>query len=362
MVQELQSGQVANQATSTKPARNTDLIGLIFEALGFPVSGEVIVRSGEKSGRIFAASGKIAWVTASSVKRTLTDRLVAKGVPHEDLTALYKECNQSGRNFAEAIIEWGLLEREELRTILLQHIARSLYELFSWPSPEGIVIASDKGYSGQLTYELRELIEQASEHDSLGSIDREGLLARLRELESTAATTMNGASAPSPSATAGERGASGQSTSRTAGAGPASSGQPREAQKGYRLTEEQSMNLEAHLQELRSIKGYIASNILNWTGELIANDTVDASVDAALLSTMCNDVFNSAHECVEKTEMGECTETIINMPIASIILRCSGKASKTHIHVGCILSKDGNSALARMTIDKIAKKVSTLLG
>ena len=122
------------------------------------------------------------------------------------------------------------------------------------------------------------------------------------------------------------------------------------------------MDLERHLRELRSIKGYVASSILSWTGEALASDSVDTTMDAPLLSTMCNDVFNSAHECVEKLGSGECLETIINTPDASILLRCSGKAAKAHIHVGCILAKDGNAALARMMLEKIAKKVAPLLG
>jgi predicted regulator of Ras-like GTPase activity (Roadblock/LC7/MglB family) len=122
------------------------------------------------------------------------------------------------------------------------------------------------------------------------------------------------------------------------------------------------MELERYLKELRSVRGYIASSILTWTGDAIASDIVDPSINASLLATMCNDAFNSAHECVEKLGGGECLETVISMPVGTILLRCSGKASKSHIHVGCILAKNGNSALARMMIDKIAKQVAPLLG
>ena len=122
------------------------------------------------------------------------------------------------------------------------------------------------------------------------------------------------------------------------------------------------MEFESHLNELRSIRGYLASNILNWTGEFLAQHTTDPSIDTTFLSALCNDVFNHAHSVVEKIDANqECTETLINMPFGTVILRCSGKSAKAHIHVGCIIVKDGNVALARMTVEKIAKTVSNLL-
>lgn len=119
------------------------------------------------------------------------------------------------------------------------------------------------------------------------------------------------------------------------------------------------MDLEKQLKELRSIKGYVASSILSWTGDALAADTVDATLDAPLLATMCNDVFNSAHECASRIDPGgECKETIVTTPTAVVILRCSGKSSRAHFHIGCILSKDGNQALARMMLDKLMKNVT----
>jgi len=122
------------------------------------------------------------------------------------------------------------------------------------------------------------------------------------------------------------------------------------------------MDLENLLQEFRTIRGYIASSILSKAGEEIASDLVDTSIDAALLSITYNDIFNMAHECVEKMGSGECTETNINTRDLLILMHCSGKATKVHFHLGCILAKDGNSVLAGMLLEKVMKKAAQHLG
>jgi len=125
------------------------------------------------------------------------------------------------------------------------------------------------------------------------------------------------------------------------------------------------MDLEVHLKELRVIKGYTASSILSAAGEALARDTTSASpnVDEALVAMLCNDVFGLSHECVERLDPSdECIEVDIITRDEVLILVCSGKAAKSHIHCACHLTRDGNVALARMMIDKLLKTVAPLLG
>jgi len=343
-----------------------DIIALLGEAVTYPKSGEIIVRSGEKNGRIFVASKKVAWVTASTIRETLTDHMVAHGLPIDDLKAIFKECKLTQRNFAEVIIEWGLLKRDVLRGMLLDHIARSLSELLSWNGSMGIVVESDRSYCGTLTFTPRELFSYISNQALLSSDLAVRLTARLDEIEADnalpsprpapAQEAHEGAQAP-PAAVAGN------SPESSAGQGPWPSDGTQDAPSAKWPTEEQRMDLESHLKDLRSIKGYMASNIMSWTGEAVAADTADPSRDPHMLAMVCNDIFNSAHECMEKLNPNdECLETIIHTRIASILMFCSGRAAKAHIHVSCILTKDGNTALAKMQIEKIANKVAPLLG
>ncbi|MBI5544666.1 MAG: hypothetical protein HY901_12310 [Deltaproteobacteria bacterium] len=291
------------------------LLASIDEALACPVSGEVIVRSGDESGRIFAAGRQIAWVSASRAKRTLGDHLAERGVARSDLRQVFEECRKSGTNFAEAIVEWGLLDRPTLREALLKHISTSFLEILRWPSLRLLVVPSTRVYRGTLTFALTEILAATAGHDP---------------------------SKPSHSRSI-ENGTTGAATALPT------------------ITKEMQVNLDLQLKELKDIKGYKASGIMSFTGELLAADSVDGSIDLNLVGATFNDIFRSSHEVCEKIGMQACTEEMIHTPKGYVLMRCSGKNARAHVHLICILTDDGNQALARLNIDRITKKVTEVI-
>ncbi len=122
------------------------------------------------------------------------------------------------------------------------------------------------------------------------------------------------------------------------------------------------MNLELLLKDLRSVKGYAGSGITTFTGEVIAGDSADPSLNLPLIAALTNDVLRSAHEVAEKFAGTDCEETFIHSTGGSVLMRCTGKRSKAHLHIGCVLKADGNTALARMTMEKIAAKAAESFG
>ena len=115
--------------SSPPPTWRAGIFALLFEGMAFPRSGEIVLRSGDKSARIFVTAGRIAWVTVSSQKVTLSERMVARGIPQDDLEAVYKESSRTQQNFAELIIEWGMLDRDVMSRLLLEHISYAFAEV-----------------------------------------------------------------------------------------------------------------------------------------------------------------------------------------------------------------------------------------
>lgn len=117
------------------------------------------------------------------------------------------------------------------------------------------------------------------------------------------------------------------------------------------------MSLENHLDGFKSIKGYKAAGIMTFTGEMLAADSADPKVDLDMVGATFNDIFRSAHEASNKIGLGACNETLIKTPNGLILMGCSGVESKVHFHTIVIMDKDGNQALAKMTLEKMMPKV-----
>jgi len=120
---------------------------------------------------------------------------------------------------------------------------------------------------------------------------------------------------------------------------------------------EEDMALENYLKDFKEIKGYKAAGIMNFTGEMLAYDSVDKNIDLGIVGATFNDIFRSAHEASEKIGLDACRETVINTPKGVICMRCSGVDSKAHFHQIGILASDGNQALMKMQMEKVEPQI-----
>ena len=107
------------------------------------------------------------------------------------------------------------------------------------------------------------------------------------------------------------------------------------------------------LTKLRSIKGYKGAGIMDFTGETIASDCLDAHIDIPSVGALFNDVFRSAQETAENLGVQTCTELVLKTNDCIIILYASGLESAVPFHLIAVLDKDGNQALTRMQLSKI---------
>lgn len=153
------------------PPSALKILTALREARQWQHTGEVVLRSGDATGHIFFAGGKIAWATASTLKRNFTDYMVEEAkLEAEALKQVFDECKRTGQNFGETIIEWGLLDEPTLRQFLLQQIANSVLEVFTWTTLESMFIPGRRAYKGSLTYDVPEVLAKVLEADGEGRL------------------------------------------------------------------------------------------------------------------------------------------------------------------------------------------------
>ena len=122
------------------------------------------------------------------------------------------------------------------------------------------------------------------------------------------------------------------------------------------------MAIDSHFADLKSIKGYLAAGVMQFTGELLASDAASTSIDLGLVGATFNDIFRSAHEVCEKIGLEAAKEMVIHTPKGVVIMLCTGVNSKAHVHLITILAADGNQALAKMQMGKIGPALVEELG
>lgn len=113
------------------------------------------------------------------------------------------------------------------------------------------------------------------------------------------------------------------------------------------------MTIDTLLGDLKGIKGYKASAIMNFTGEILASDSASGDIDLEVVGASFNDIFRSAHEAAGKVGFSAANEMVILTPNGIIIMLCTGVNADIHLHLVTVMNRDGNQALAKMTMEKM---------
>jgi hypothetical protein len=161
------------------------------EATSWGKGGEVVLRCGADTGRVFFAEGRIAWATVSTIKKTFTQYLVEQtSLGDEEAKEAFEDWKRTGKNFGETIVEWGLLDEAYLRPPLLQNMSATLLEIFCWPDVESMFMPDEKPYKGSLTFDFMEILQTVLILDAEGRLPFKGLSAAqiLDDLESDEVT------------------------------------------------------------------------------------------------------------------------------------------------------------------------------
>lgn len=116
------------------------------------------------------------------------------------------------------------------------------------------------------------------------------------------------------------------------------------------------MSLETLLDEIKGVNGYVASAIMDFTGEMLATNSSSSAVDLQVAGATFNDIFRGAHAAAGKVGFKSANDLVVQTPEGVIVMMCTGVEQKAHLHLITILAKDGNQALAKIAMHKIAPK------
>ncbi len=122
------------------------------------------------------------------------------------------------------------------------------------------------------------------------------------------------------------------------------------------------MDLDTPLAEVKTIKGFLATGVMQYTGELLAGHSASEHIDLAIVGATFNDIFRSAHEVCGKIGLEACREMVLYTPRGIVLMLCTGTKSKVHVHLVTVLSAEGNQALAKLQMEKIAPQIMAQLG
>lgn len=132
--------------------------------------GDLIVRSGSVIGRVMIYHSKIAWAHISSEPGSLLAILASEpSIDRGDINAVLEECNATGRNFAEVLVDWGLIDHEALRERMRRWIQDKCESIRNLRLPTIIFSPENRDYSGGLLLDLAEVIPGAGASAGAGA-------------------------------------------------------------------------------------------------------------------------------------------------------------------------------------------------
>ena len=142
--------------------------------------GEIVVHVDGAQDRIFLSGGAIAWVAAEDSTGGLAQLMVSQRLAsRQALITIWKRCRTSGRNFAESLVEDGIVDRHAMRAALLEYNARQLAALAARAARGRVMFHSvERSYASELCFSLQEL---AAEVARLGELSSTGVRVRAPE-------------------------------------------------------------------------------------------------------------------------------------------------------------------------------------
>lgn len=121
--------------------------------------GELVVRDGDVSARVFFHGGRVAWAHLSDEKSTLLDLVVPESsLAVDTVREVVAECRRTGAKLTDTLVAFGLVDRAGLRDCLQQWLSRKLESILQFTRPEVLFLPLKRHYSEDLLFELEDLV------------------------------------------------------------------------------------------------------------------------------------------------------------------------------------------------------------
>ena len=161
------------------------------------------------------------------------------------------------------------------------------------------------------------------------------------------------AEAPAPAPAAGDV------QSQSAAPLPALAAEEAEARKG------KNMAIKDHLSELQPVEGFLGAAVFAPSGEML-DGVSSGKADIKVVGMYANNALLNAQKATEAMGVGRGNLMQIRAPQATVVMRCLNEATdfsataagKAHFHTVCLLTPEGNVAMATMLLDKIVGKIA----
>jgi CheY-like chemotaxis protein len=303
------------------------------------LDGEVIVRRGVDYGRTFFVAGQVAWAVASTTGQTLMSLLTERtDLGAEDLRGVFEECRRTGRNFAQTLVEWGLLGEDTVRALLLEHVAVGVARMLTWRDADVMVVPEKRTYGSSLLFALGDVLDAA--HAPFGT-------ERLRAMADAVMSPATGPSRLQPPA---------------AEVGPPSIG------NDGKEDVMQAQKIRDTLETLRGVDGFIGVAAFIPTGEVVAEISAGGAA-LSELGALANDVLLKSQKATEIMGVGRGNQIQVAAPKANILVRClnentdfaANEPGRAHVHMMLILHPEGNLALGKIQLEKVIQQVAPFL-
>ena len=122
--------------------------------------GELVIRDGDVSARVFFHGGRVAWAHLSDEKNTLLDLVAPESaLANETIREVVAECRRTGAKLTDTLVNFGLVDRAGLRDCLQQWMRRKLETILQFARPEVLFLPLKRAYSEDLVFELEELVD-----------------------------------------------------------------------------------------------------------------------------------------------------------------------------------------------------------
>ena len=137
---------------------NSGLPKALAEARESP-SGDVIVRTLRRVGRIIFHDGRIAWAHVSDEPGSLATILAGEpDISRDDVRAVLAECKSSGQNFADVLVAWNMLPPERLRVLLRDWIRAKIATIAAFPLPDVLFSPESRVATGGILFDPAEVL------------------------------------------------------------------------------------------------------------------------------------------------------------------------------------------------------------
>ena len=136
-----------------------DVENAIREALDTGLTGEIVVRGARTVGRIYTVNGRIGWAHFGGRASSFTEHIVRdRGASLSAVRAVFLACKRNGRSFIEALVEAGIVQRDDMRRLLRMHLGSHVAGILGLDDAEVIVVPQHRTFTSGLAFTLDELL------------------------------------------------------------------------------------------------------------------------------------------------------------------------------------------------------------